>query len=48
MIGPPNRRCAQEVRAPIVCPSNLFTMGAAFTITGPFVTSSTVNLGHEK
>ena len=32
MIGPPNLVRAQEVRAPIVCPSNLLTMGAASRI----------------
>jgi hypothetical protein len=48
MIGPPNLFRAQEVRTPIVCPSNRLTMGAASTIIGPLVTSSTVNLGHEK
>ncbi len=48
MIGPPNRDWAHDVRAAIVCPSNRFTMGAAVTMTGPSVTSSTVNLGQEK
>ena len=27
MIGPPNLLRAHEVRVPIVCPSNFFTMG---------------------
>ena len=47
MMGPPNLPCAQVVRAPIVCPSNRLAIGAAFVMTEPFVTRSTVNSGHD-